>query len=150
MTSFRRLGSLLAGALLVLTIGGCRADAISTTPPQVSPPAPGLVPDGDMDLAAGNYTDRALVLFVNGESLGELGAHSERHLRAAELPALPWHAEVRLPEGRKLSEATVASGSVERHGTGGNGVGARVDLSCGRIDIWSGFPMVGPVPGAGT
>ncbi len=29
-------------------------------------------------------------------------------------------------------------------------MGARVDLSCGRIDIWSGTPMMGPAPGPGV
>jgi hypothetical protein len=28
--------------------------------------------------------------------------------------------------------------------------GARVDLSCGRIDIWSLGQMLGPAPGPGT
>jgi len=30
------------------------------------------------------------------------------------------------------------------------GDGVRVDLSCGRLDVWSGPPMIGPAPGTGS
>jgi hypothetical protein len=30
------------------------------------------------------------------------------------------------------------------------GDGNRVDLSCGRIDVWAGPPLLGPAPGPGT
>ena len=31
-----------------------------------------------------------------------------------------------------------------------HGVAARADLSCGRIDLWSGPPLAGPAPNPGT
>ena len=52
-------------------------------------------------------------------------------------------------------ELTVSAGDVwsqqNADGSGeSKGDGARVDLSCGRIDVWSGTPMMGPAPGPGA
>ena len=35
-------------------------------------------------------------------------------------------------------------------GSSANGIGGRIDLSCGRLDIWSGVPVIGPMPGPGS
>ncbi len=35
-------------------------------------------------------------------------------------------------------------------GQGSTRAAARVDLSCGRIDMWAGPPLAGPVPGPGS
>ena len=76
-------------------------------------------------------------------------------LGLADLGPLPWAAQVRTGAGRVLVEATVRAGDVwsqqNADGSGeSKGDGARVDLSCGRIDIWSGTPMMGPAPGPGV
>ena len=54
-----------------------------------------------------------------------------------------------------LVELTVRPGDVWQQrnpdgSTTAQGAGARVDLSCGRIDITSGVFMSGPVPGPGV
>jgi hypothetical protein len=69
---------------------------------------------------------------------------------STEIPApLPWSVEARSPSGRLLISMTVRPGDVDGEGTEQRGTGGRVDLSCGRLDIWSGPPMLGPAPGDG-
>ena len=113
-------------------------------------PTIGPVPDDQMILSVSNETDRQLELFVNSGRVAVLGPASAKDVPAAQLPPMPWDAQVRLPTGRLLLELTVRSGSFVRNANGGSGPGARVDLSCGRIDLWSGFPLMGPVPGPGA
>jgi hypothetical protein len=74
---------------------------------------------------------------------------------ATSLPALPWAIEARSPSGRVLTSLTVNSGDVWQvtfpdGSVGSKGDAARVDLSCGRLDIWSGPPLAGPAPGPGS
>ena len=44
--------------------------------------------------------------------------------------------------GRTLLSLTVRSGDVIEGPNGSTGDGARVDLSCGGIDLWSGPPLL--------
>ena len=98
-------------------------------------------------LSIANGTTLTVTLVVNGAPLGTFGPGVERDpIPAADLPALPWHVEARSPSGRVLASMTVRPGDVSVT----SGDGARVDLSCGRLDIWSGPPMSGPVPGTGS
>jgi hypothetical protein len=134
----RRVGSLLAGLTVILA-------ACVTVAPTIGP-----VPDNQMTLSVSNLTNRRLELFVDGTKVADVVPTSEHELSAAQLPALPWVAQVRLPTGGLLLELTVRSGSFVRNANGGVSPGARVDLSCGRIDLWSGFPLIGPAPGPGV
>jgi hypothetical protein len=127
-------------ALVAVFLVACRGPVLPS----------GVVPDDQMSFTAGNYTDRVLELVVNGAPVAELAAASQQELTAGKLPALPWRVEIRLPTGRRLLELTIGSGSVTRTATGSVSPGARADLSCGRIEIWSGYPLIGPVPGAGV
>ena len=74
---------------------------------------------------------------------------------APRLPALPWMVEARTVGGRLLTSMTVRGDDVwtiaapDRVGFGGPF--ARVDLSCGRLDLWVGmFQPSGPAPGPGA
>lgn len=72
----------------------------------------------------------------------------------AELPGLPWNVETRSPSRRVLSSMTVHAGDVwqtaaPNGGWGVKGDAVRVDLSCGRLDVWSGPPMLGPASSPG-
>lgn len=130
--------AIMAGAMLTLT--GCVSQG----------PTIGPVPDNQMILSVSNETSRQLDLFVNDGRVAVLAAASAKDIAAGLLPSLPWNAEVRLPTGRLLLQLTINSGSFVRTANGGFSPGARVDLSCGRIDLWSGFPLMGPMPGPGV
>lgn len=115
----------------------------SDTPPL------GPVPDADMSLTANNQSDRELELFVNGGKVANVPAQTQLTVQAKDLQPLPWAAELRLPTGRTLVSLTVRSGDVVRRAEGSQAVGNRVDLSCGRIELWAVIPLGGPAPGSG-
>ena len=70
-------------------------------------------------------------------------------------PPLPWAIEVRSPGGRVLISLTIHEGdvwqeSISNGDSADKGDGVHVGLSCGMIQIWSGFPLAGPPPGPGS
>ncbi len=109
-----------------------------------------------MSLAISNGTTLAVAVVVNGVVVGVYpGGTGRDGISASELPALPWIVEARSPSGRVLTSMTVLADDVWSAETGNGGTerkgdGMRVDLSCGRLDIWSGPPMLGPAPGPGS
>jgi hypothetical protein len=118
-------------------------------------PSAGIVPPGQMELGIANLTSIEVVLVVDGQTIQTVEPHTRTEVPASRLPPLPWAAEVRLPTGRSLVSVTVNAGDVRstttpNGGTEQRGVGARVDLSCGRIDLYSGPVMMGPAPGPGS
>lgn len=135
-----RRGAFARVALLAIALAGCGN-------PSVQPVGP--VADPDMSLSANNQSDRVLELFVNGGKIADVAPSSLLTTQAKDLPPLPWNAELRLTTGRTLVSLTVTSGSVVRTETGSQSVGARVDLSCGRIELWAVIPLGGPPPGPG-
>jgi hypothetical protein len=105
-------------------------------------------------LSIANYTTIAVTLVVNGQVVETVPAGGYEDPIRADLPGLPWKVETRSPSGRVLSSMTVHAGDVwqttEPNGNGGaKGDAVRVDLSCGRLDVWSGPPLLGPAPGPG-
>lgn len=110
----------------------------------------GSIADAAMHLDVSNGTDLTLDLIVNGSKVADLGAGQQVDLAASQLPPLPWAVSANFPNGRALVSLTVRSGDVRSDSTSLRGDGARVDLSCGRIDLWSGPPLLGPAPGAGS
>ena len=134
----------LAGAL-----SGC-AGAGGASPSS----APPLPTGTQMTLSIANYATIAVTLVVNGKVIETVPAGGYEDPIKAELPGLPWSVETRSPSGRVLSSMTVHAGDVwqttEPNGNGGaKGDAVRVDLSCGRLDVWSGPPLLGPPPGPG-
>ena len=97
-----------------------------------------------------NGTTLEVRLFLNDQLVGVYGPGSRVDPIPLQLPPVPWHVEARTVSGRVLVSMDVARGTVRLDGTTIRGAGARVDLSCGRLDIWSGPPMAGPMPGAGV
>jgi hypothetical protein len=119
------------------------------------PPGSVVVPPDQMDLGINNGTTLPVSLVVNGTAVRQVDPGQAPVLTAAQLPALPWAVEVRSPSGRVLVGMTVRPGDVwTRQNADGSSeakaAGARVDLSCGRIDIWSLIQMGGPAPGLGV
>jgi hypothetical protein len=107
-----------------------------------------------MTLSIENDTTIAVTLVVNGKVIETVPAGGYEDPIKAELPGLPWNVETRSPSGRVLSSMTVHAGDVwqttDPNGGGeAKGDAVRVDLSCGRLDVWSGTPLLGPPPGPG-
>jgi hypothetical protein len=135
--------------LLASLLAACRPGSAS------APDDAARVPADELTLGIQNGTSLDVALVVNGLLVGVYPASSGEEITAAQLPALPWDIEARTQAGRILAELTVREGDVWSRqnadgGTESNGVGVRVDLSCGRLDIWSGPPMIGPAPGPGS
>jgi hypothetical protein len=109
-------------------------------------------------IGVANGTTLTVTIFVNGRAVETFGPGSGTGMDgipANQIGPLPWSVEARSPSGRVLTSMTVHEGDVSSTtlpGGGGSskGVGGRVDLSCGRLDIWSGPPPIGPMPGSGS
>lgn len=110
-------------------------------------PAP---PDGASDLVVSNQTALAISLAVNGVVVRTIQAHRQEGVLVKDLPPLPWMVEARTSSGRVLSSMIVRPGDVWQTSTQMKGDAVRVDLSCGRLDMWSGPPLLGPPPGPGN
>ena len=141
----RFLGFLFASTLV--------AACATAAPPPSTPSAP--VSPAPMPLSISNGTTIAVTLVVNGIAVETVAPGGYEDPVTSALPALPWSVEARSPSGRLLSRMTVNAGDVVFTGpdaaghSRASGRAARVDLSCGRLDLWSGPPILGPmfVPG---
>jgi hypothetical protein len=127
---------------------------VTATPFESGPPPSAT--EAFPPLSISNATTLRVSLFVNGVEVGQFpaGAYADP-IKGLALPDLPWTVEARTDDGRVLLSFTEHSGQVSStfypDGQGSaQGVGSRVDLSCGRLDVWSGPPLLGPVPGPGT
>ena len=124
-----------------------------TRPPlDTLPPLATLAP---IVLGFENSTDLAVTLSMNGTPIEVLNAKvSDKEIRLASLPPLPWVIEVRTTSGRVVLSLTVGptEASVQAvDGTSWSGKVAEIDLSCGRLRIWTGsHEPSGPVPGSGS
>ena len=133
---------MLATAVLCVLLAGCTAL--------------GTVPDSAMSLSIQFGTTLVVTLVVNGRPVATLapgdciGCQLDDGIAASRLPPLPWQVEARSPSGRVLVSIPVRQGDVIRTADSWKGDAVRVDLSCGRLDVWSGPPLLGPAPGPGS
>ena len=107
------------------------------------------------DLVVSNGTTLRVTIVVNGKALRTIQPQTDETVFVKDLPPLPWAVEARTSAGRALLSMNLRAGDVwETTGPDGshelNGDANRVDLSCGRLDIWSGPPLLGPAPGPGS
>lgn len=107
-----------------------------------------------VDLHVDNGTTQPITIVVNGSNVATVPPGRSTAIPAAVLPAGDWLVEARLPGGLVVLQGAIVPNAVSSTtGTDGaseqSGSGQRVDLSCGRLDIWVGGPMLGPVPGPG-
>jgi hypothetical protein len=110
-------------------------------------------PRQTLDLTVSNQTTLVVAVVVNGGVLESVPPGGVRWISVSGGSG-PWKVEARAPGGRVLSSMTVRPGDVreETNADGSRamqGAAVRVDLSCGRLDMWSGPPVVGPMPGPG-
>ena len=135
----RRLAALVLAALLFAACGSFV-------------PAPPSSPAFDADIQVVNDTKLAVTVVVNGAPIGTVPAFEAASLPDAALPAKPWSIEARSPSGRVLLAFTVEPGQAASSTEGGvttmSGAGSRADLSCGRLDVTVGAPLMGPAPAA--
>jgi hypothetical protein len=134
---FEALASLLLAPLLIV---GCAVPALTPDKPP---------------LGVDNGTTLAVTIVVNGSQVDVVPPKTQRFVEPSRLPTTPWRVEARSPTGRVLLSLEVEPGVVW-HTSGPNGessshgAGVRVDLSCGRLDLYAGPPMLGPMPGPGS
>ena len=102
------------------------------------------------DLVVSNQTTLTVDLAVNGFVVRAIQPRTQESVSPKDLPPLPWSIEARTSSGRVLSQLTVRPGDVRVTAGEMKGDAVRVDLSCGRLDVWSGPPLLGPAPGPGT
>jgi hypothetical protein len=142
VTGSRRATSGWAAALLAilvsLSIAGCALLGSDEVP----------------SLGVDNATTLAVTITVNGVKVDTVPPGTQRSIAAETLPAMPWTVQALSPSGRVLLEFQVVPGAVFRTtdpdgSTSMGGAGNRVDLSCGRLDVYAGPPMMGPMPGPG-
>ena len=134
MMRFRLAAALIAAVLVI----GCKML------PTFAPPKLGI----------SNSTALTVTLIVNGQVAGVFPPGQGAGSLATALPPLPWTVEARSATGRLLTTMRVEPGVVFRTTmpdgtTQESGTLGRVDLSCGRLDIWAGMQPSGPAPGPG-
>lgn len=150
------LASMLA-AIPAAAVVGC---SLVVPPPPVPagelpPGAEVTIAPGQMRLELSNGTTIAVDLAVNGRIVSRVPAGASADLGVDDVGPLPWDTIVTTTAGRPLLDLVVHAGdaSIGVTGNGGrsqSGVGVRVDLSCGRIDLWSGPPLLGPTRDPGS
>jgi len=149
-----RLHSIRAASLgLTVLLAGC--GGLLPTPDLSHPsPAAAGIDDIGFTIDVANGTKLAVTIVVNGTAVAVIEPGQGGTVKPGMLPPKPWAVEARSPSGRVLSRFNVVDGQVTRtvRADGGvemSGAGARVDLSCGRLDVTVGPPMLGPAPGPG-
>jgi hypothetical protein len=118
-------------------------------------PTPLDSPAFDAEINVENGTDLDVTIVVNGTAAAAAPDHVSTTIPASGLPPKPWSVEARSPSGRVLLTFTVQPGDVTSTtspdgATSMTGAGSRADLSCGRLDVAVGPPMLGPPPGPGV
>lgn len=107
------------------------------------------------DLKLNNGTPLSLHVFVDDELVRVVPPDAgEVTISRSELPPMPWSVELRTDRDRPLLSLPVDASDIwattaPNGETTVHGAANRVELSCGRIDVWAGPPLSGPAPGPG-
>jgi hypothetical protein len=133
----------LAAMAVPLGLAGCVSLGGAATPG-----TPTSTPGTPLKLSIQNGTTIEITLVVNGAVIEKVPPGDYEDPIRANLPPLPWDVETRSPSGRVLSRLAVNEGDYQTTqfpGGGGSARGdaVRVDLSCGRLDVWYGTPLLG-------
>jgi len=156
-------------AALALVIVGCSNTALPSPGPETPHASPSLPPTSHLPsprptqvpspastppaLWVSNGTSLLITLVLDGVEVAEIQPHtSDQAVDPSMFPPAPWHLVAQTPTGRALVEFDIRPENVWWTTPGPDGhsdcrsAGARADLSCGRLDVWSGMPLLGPVP----
>jgi hypothetical protein len=117
---------------------------------QLDTPTPTPIASPPTKLSIYNGTTIVVTLVVNGTVIEIVPPRSREDPITGALPALPWNVETRSPSGRVLSTLVIRQGdyfqtTLPNGDTSTSGDFSRVDLSCGRLDVWQGIEPLGPV-----
>jgi hypothetical protein len=123
-------------ALIALTVASCGGPV--ATPSPMPAPTPPLLPT----VSVANGTTIPVAIALNGTMVGTVPAGTTEDPIPATLPARPWTIEARSPSGRVLATLTL---SAQDYISNNSGKAVREDLACGRLDLWSGPPLLGPM-----
>jgi len=130
--------ALLVGLVATVLVSACGA-AVPTSTPILAP----------MRLSIQNGTTIPVALAVNGTVVESVAPGGYEDPVKAPMPPLPWSVETRSPSGRVLSSMTVNAGDAwfttpdPSGASEAKGDAVRVDLACGRLDVWVSTPMGG-------
>ncbi len=146
--------ALLATALVLVACSGLPAP-FGRVKEETPPPGAVVVRADQLSLHVRNGTTLAVDIVVDGQAIATVLPMEGAEWLAPRLPALPWMVEARTVGGRLLTSMTVRGDDVwtiaDPDHVGFGGPFARVDLSCGRLDLWAGmFQPSGPAPGPGA
>lgn len=168
MRPYRAWFPLWAILLATLTLGcyaaGCSPSPAPTpsrtssqsptsTPSPTPSPGPTSSATAQPPLSIWNGTTLQITLIVNGQPMRTIQPGDRQDpVDRTGFPAPPWHVEARTATGRVLAEMDVVPEDIWCTTPGPDGhwgcrsAGDRADLSCGRLDLWAGMPMHGPMP----
>jgi len=107
------------------------------------------------ELNVSNQTTIAVRVVVNGREVAVLEPGAVLHDLVIDAIPMPWLVQLTTATRRVLLDLAIEQDAVlTTTGPDGQvstkGQGARVDLSCGRLEAWVGPPLLGPPPGRGT
>jgi hypothetical protein len=96
-----------------------------------------------LSLSIDNESSMTADLMVNGQLVEKVAPFTRDDPITAALPPAPWHVLISSPSGRVLIDLTVTPGDVWRTATEQHGRAERAYLSCGTIDLWAVYPIMG-------
>jgi hypothetical protein len=137
----KRALAVASDAVLALLLGAC--GLISGL---------GAPPARPVGVEVSNGTTLPISLVVNGVVVRNIGPGdgTQEPITADVLGPMPWQVEAKSASGRVLLNLIVHEGDVQYQESSSRGVAKRIDLSCGRLDVWAGPPLIGPMPGPGV
>ncbi len=97
-------------------------------------------------LSVSNQTSLFIRLRVNEVEMLIAPRGHRDPIPSESLPDAPWRIQVLTESGRLLSSLDVNPGDIVTTANHAQGKAVRVDLSCGRLDVWAGPPLAGPAP----
>ncbi|HEY3336798.1 MAG TPA: hypothetical protein VGK16_16335 [Candidatus Limnocylindrales bacterium] len=113
-----------------------------------------MLPVGDVANAYTIHVDNGTTLpvdiVVNGTPVAHVAPNSSVALPPSAAGPRPWEIHVVTRQSRReIVSFEVVGDDVDIDGPEQLGRGTRADLSCGRLDVYVGPPLMGPAPGPG-